>query len=103
MRNSTISLVVLAALAIGGGVGYQLAKRGQVSTASPETLQKVLYWYDPMYPQQHFPAPGKSPFMDMPLVPKYQESTAAEVSPAVQVSQGLQQNLGVRLATVAKG
>lgn len=36
MRNSTISLVVLAALAIGGGVGYQLAKRGQVSTASPE-------------------------------------------------------------------
>lgn len=103
MRNSTISLVVLAALAIGGGVGYQLAKRGQMSTASAETQQNVLYWYDPMYPQQHFPAPGKSPFMDMPLVPKYQESTAAEVSPAVQVSQRLQQNLGVRLATVAKG
>jgi Cu(I)/Ag(I) efflux system membrane fusion protein len=30
----------------------------------------VLYWYDPMVPQQHFEKPGKSPFMDMQLVPR---------------------------------
>lgn len=34
----------------------------------------VLYWYDPMYADRHFDKPGKSPFMDMELVPKYAES-----------------------------
>src|SRR5690606_41655584 len=33
--------------------------------------RKVLYWYDPMFPQQHFDKPGPSPFMDMALVPRY--------------------------------
>jgi Cu(I)/Ag(I) efflux system membrane fusion protein len=28
------------------------------------------YWYDPMVPNQRFDKPGKSPFMDMQLVPK---------------------------------
>ncbi len=33
--------------------------------------REVLYWYDPMQPQQRFDKPGRSPFMDMDLVPKY--------------------------------
>ena len=33
--------------------------------------KKILYWYDPMVPDKHFDKPGKSPFMDMELVPKY--------------------------------
>lgn len=33
----------------------------------------VLYWYDPMAADKHFDKPGKSPFMDMQLVPKYKE------------------------------
>ena len=33
--------------------------------------QTILYWYDPMKPDQHFDKPGKSPFMDMELIPKY--------------------------------
>jgi Cu(I)/Ag(I) efflux system membrane fusion protein len=32
---------------------------------------KPLYYYDPMVPNQHFDQPGKSPFMDMQLVPKF--------------------------------
>jgi membrane fusion protein, copper/silver efflux system len=35
--------------------------------------KEVLYWYDPMKPEVHFDRPGKSPFMDMDLVPKYAE------------------------------
>lgn len=31
---------------------------------------KPAYWYDPMFPTQRFDKPGKSPFMDMQLVPK---------------------------------
>ena len=31
----------------------------------------MLYWHDPMVPGQRFDKPGKSPFMDMQLVPVY--------------------------------
>ena len=33
----------------------------------------VKYWYDPMVPNQKFDKPGKSPFMDMQLAPRYAE------------------------------
>jgi membrane fusion protein, copper/silver efflux system len=39
--------------------------------------RKVLYWYDPMKPEAHFDKPGKSPFMDMQLEPKYAEEAPA--------------------------
>jgi Cu(I)/Ag(I) efflux system membrane fusion protein len=39
--------------------------------------RKILYWYDPMKPEQHFDKPGKSPFMDMQLVPKYADEVRA--------------------------
>ncbi len=38
--------------------------------------RKVLYWYDPMAPGSHFDKPGKSPLMDMQLVPKYADEVA---------------------------
>ena len=38
--------------------------------------RKVLYWFDPMAPGSHFDKPGKSPFMDMQLVPKYADEAA---------------------------
>ncbi len=33
--------------------------------------RKILYWHDPMVPNARFDKPGKSPFMDMDLVPVY--------------------------------
>jgi rubredoxin len=42
------------------------------SSAAPDAAsaeRKPLYWFDPMKPQQHCDKPGKSPFMDMQLVP----------------------------------
>jgi Cu(I)/Ag(I) efflux system membrane fusion protein len=63
----------------------------------------VLYWYDPMVPQQHFDKPGKSPFMDMQLVPRYaREAATSGASATVTVSRGMQQNLGLRLANVER-
>ena len=47
------------------------------ATSSPLSSRRVLYWYDPMAPGSHFDKPGKSPFMDMQLVPKYADKTAA--------------------------
>ncbi|MDI1253330.1 MAG: efflux RND transporter periplasmic adaptor subunit [Thermomonas sp.] len=44
--------------------------------AGASSDKPVLYWYDPMQPDKHFDKPGKSPFMDMQLVPKYAEAGA---------------------------
>src|SRR6188768_4384582 len=37
----------------------------------PTTGRKILFYYDPMVPGKDFDAPGRSPFMNMMLVPKY--------------------------------
>lgn len=67
---------------------------------NPDDPREVLYWYDPMYPQQHFEQPGPSPFMEMDLVPRYAEpdSDGATLSIAPRVTQ----NLGMRVATVRR-
>lgn len=72
-------------------------KNGIVQDSSGK---EVLYWYDPMVPEQKFEKPGKSPFMDMQLVPKY---TGAGSDPAtVTVPSLTLQNLGIRIEPVTK-
>jgi membrane fusion protein, copper/silver efflux system len=103
-------------LALGAAGGYWLAPSNSLSTsqadpaaktsAAASSEPKVLYWFDPMYPQQQFDSPGKSPFMDMQLVPRYADGAAHTDSAqpaAVQVAAGVQQNLGMRLASVSLG
>jgi Cu(I)/Ag(I) efflux system membrane fusion protein len=53
-----------------------------------------------MVPGQKFDKPGKSPFMDMDLVPVYAEAGADEGN--VAISARMQQNLGVRTAEVTR-
>lgn len=62
--------------------------------------KEVLYWYDPMTPDQKFNKPGKSPFMDMQLVPKY--AGASGEAAAVVVPSQTMQNLGIRIEPVTK-
>ena len=62
--------------------------------ALAEGERKALYWHDPMYPQQKFDKPGKSPFMDMQLVPVYADDKSEQGG--VTVSSRAQQNLGMR-------
>ena len=79
--------VVLAVAGVAGGYWYGMSQglkhvAPAATSAAPvapvtEAGRKVLYWYDPMYPQQRFEKPGKSPFMDMQLVPKYADDDAA--------------------------
>ncbi|KWE47654.1 RND transporter MFP subunit [Burkholderia ubonensis] len=66
----------------------------------PKTGRKVLYWHDPMVPNQHFDKPGKSPFMDMQLEPVYADEGGG--STGIKIDPGLQQNLGIRYATVRR-
>ncbi|MFC0402137.1 efflux RND transporter periplasmic adaptor subunit [Paraburkholderia rhizosphaerae] len=66
--------------------------------AGPRSGRKVLYWHDPMVPNQHFDKPGKSPFMDMQLQPVYADEGGN--NNGVHIDPGLQQDLGIRYATV---
>lgn len=95
-----------AALGVAGG--YWFAHRqgmdGSMAAGQSSSVpdnRKVLYWYDPMYPQQKFDKPGKSPFMDMELMPRYADAEADDA--AVSIGPGLTQNLGLRLAAVTRG
>lgn len=111
--NKKLSAAAVLLLVVGAGLGYGVAswRAGMPPTASSETSRdataasgptgdrKVLYWYDPMVPQQKFDKPGKSPFMDMQLVPKYADDAPAG---GVAVDPRIAQTLGVRTATVEK-
>jgi len=98
-----------AALAvIAGSAGYGLANlqrsKPAEATASPTAAgRKVLYWYDPMAPAQHFDKPGKSPFMDMQLVARYADDGGGGQAAGVRIDPAAVQSLGVRLASVRRG
>ena len=85
---------------LGSGVAAS-GNAGQTGAAAPGNGRKVLYWHDPMVPGQKFDKPGKSPFMDMALVPVYAGEAGDEGK--VSISARMQQNLGVRTVPVTKG
>ncbi|GBK57266.1 Cu(I)/Ag(I) efflux system membrane protein CusB [Edwardsiella piscicida] len=73
------------------------------ATSAPAE-RRVLFWYDPMKPDVKFDQPGKSPFMDMDLVPKYaDEGGDAGQESGVRIDPAQRQNLGLKTATVRRG
>lgn len=110
-RRVIISVIgALVVLGLTGAGAYHLGIRAGAHGAAPaaiatpgtdKTERRVLYWHDPMVPGQKFDKPGKSPFMDMDLVPVYADEAQSEGG--VAVSPGVQQNLGIRIAEVRKG
>jgi len=124
MNRKTMAIALLAVLGVGaGGYGvYRLGMNKGMEAAAgaapavnaeaagavgaggaldPATGRKVLYWHDPMVPGQKFDKPGKSPFMDMQLVPVYADAPADEGK--VSISPVVEQNLGIRTADVTRG
>jgi len=92
----------LAATLIAGGSGYWLGQFGQAPSQPVASVdgRKVLYYYDPMFPLQKFDKPGKSPFMDMELEPKYADGggeAATDAAPSVSINPSAMQNLGIRV------
>lgn len=120
--KTTLMVTLIGSLGLSGFAGYWLGHQSNMSapvksaatvTLAPKPAEpKVLYWYDPMKPDQHFDKPGKSPYMDMDLVPKYAEAPAnnnestdpkAEQAMGVRIDPALTQNLGVRIVPVEQG
>ena len=112
MKNRILILALIVA-GVGGGYGlYRLgmnqgaktanpAADGKVAAVSTTTNKTPLYWQDPMNPGQKFDKPGKSPYMDMELVPVYGD--AGNDASNVTISPRVEQNLGIRTAEVTKG
>ncbi|MBK5529373.1 efflux RND transporter periplasmic adaptor subunit [Pseudomonas sp. TH08] len=98
-----VSMVV----GLAGGYWFAPQRISETPGAAPEQSaktsdeRKALYWYDPMYPQQKFDKPGKSPFMDMQLVAQYASGSNDQAT--VSIDPGVAQNLGLRSATVNRG
>jgi len=84
-----------------GSAGTAANSPLQAGDIDPETGRRILYWHDPMVPGQRFDRPGRSPFMNMNLVPVYEG--AGEDGGAVEISPRTQQNLGIRTAVVTRG
>ncbi len=94
--------IVIAVAAFGVLVGYWIGHRAETGASKASSGEKqVLYWFDPMYPNQHFDKPGKSPFMDMQLVPKYADE-AQSGAEGINIDASIVQNVGLRLATVER-
>ena len=100
-----------AALSVVALIAFLVGRYG--GPASPDPLvgtgaggKQPLYYYDPMFPNQKFDKPGKSPFMDMELVPKYADEgsggAGASGPPAVTISPAAMQNLGVRIVAAKR-
>ena len=100
-HRTQLSVAGVIAVLIAGGVGYLLGHR-QSTTGEPQgasTERKVLYWHDPMVPSARFDKPGKSPYMDMQLVPVYADEVD---SGGVHIDPNVTQSLGIRLGKVEK-
>ncbi len=116
-HNASRVLLGCVLLVTGAAVGFgygrmpvqsveqmpETASANHAAQAPDPVAPKILYWYDPMKPDQHFDKPGRSPFMDMDLVPRYAETPALTASPGVKIDARLTQNLGLRTVAVKLG
>jgi len=96
-----MAAIALVSLAAGYGMSILGSDTSAGTSGSGDAdCDKVLYWYDPMVPGQRFDEPGKSPFMDMMLVPKCAGETATA---GVQIDPELMQSFGIRTAAAKFG
>lgn len=96
---------LLAMAMAAGGTGYWIGHGGgsPAPMASTADGRQPLYYYDPMFPNQKFDKPGKSPFMDMQLVPKYADEGGAAGPAGVTIDPAARQSLGIRLVAAQRG
>lgn len=117
MTRKHLILGASAAILIAGGGGYWLGQTAvddmnmpassggsagaptKAGDVDPKTGKRVLYWQDPMVPGQRFDKPGKSPFMDMDLVPVYEGGEGGGIA----IDGSVRQSLAIRTGAVEQG
>ena len=103
MNRKTKLIALLGAVALlGVATAWYFPHTGPASDTKTE--RQVLYWTDPMVPGYRSDKPGKSPFMDMDLVPVYANDAGGDSgAPVVTVRPEFIQNFGVRTHKVTRG
>ncbi len=102
MKRKTLIILLSGAvlLAVAVSLFWQRQLPSASMTQAPSAdKREVLYWTDPMVPGYRSDKPGKSPFMDMELVPVYAENGGGDDS-SVSIRPEVINNLGVRSDTV---
>ena len=96
---------LLGTLIVAGGGGYWLGHRGGDDATAPSAKQrKILYWHDPMVPQEHYDNPDSLSSMGMKTQPKYaDEGGAPGEAPGITVNSAAMQNLGIRIVPAQMG
>ncbi len=107
LRNKRLGIAMGALLLVGVGAGAGIVVAPRLDGAGGETAEgggerEILYWYDPMVPNERYPGPGKSS-MNMETIPKYADEGGTTATPGVRIDPALAQNLGVRYATARRG
>lgn len=112
MSHVKLIVALLAVLLGGAALGYWFAHwsmqpdtsltaaAGGDAATPAKGGRKILYWHDPMVRGPKFDKPGKSPFMDMQLVPVYADEEGGDA--AVRIGSNVSQNLGIRVGKVEK-
>lgn len=86
LRNNRLGIAAGALLLVGIGVGAGLVIAQRMDGAPALTAdgageREILYWYDPMVPNERYPGPGKSS-MNMDTIPKYADEGETAPPPA---------------------
>jgi len=109
MKRIHLIVILIVLITVAAAVWYSMNRHAMTSMTPANNAidgvvqdnsgKTVRYWYDPMAPEQKFDKPGKSPFMDMQLIPKYAEEAGSDSG--VSIPANTQQNLGMRIQPVS--
>lgn len=106
-RNMKLTLIFATILVLGSATAWYFLHAGKNPAGAgggTKAERQVLYWTDPMVPGYRSDKPGKSPFMDMELVPVYADDAGASGgAPVVTIRPEFIQNFGVRTHKVTPG
>lgn len=98
---------IMAAVLIAGGGGYWLGQRGSsdaTQSAKNADGRKILYYYDPMVPQERYDNPDSLSSMGMKTIPKYADASGTgNDAPGIRVNPAAMQNLGIRVVAAEIG
>lgn len=97
--------MIVSSLIAGGLISVTTlqAFHSSEKTENSVSERRVLFWYDPMKPDVKFDKPGKSPFMDMDLVPKYADENNDKSGGGIRIDPTQVQNLGLKTQKVTRG
>ncbi|MBU6207570.1 MAG: efflux RND transporter periplasmic adaptor subunit [Alphaproteobacteria bacterium] len=107
-QRARLGAALAAVVVVAGGGGYWLGAAynptvAPIANAAP--ARKILYYYDPMVPQEHYDDPNTLSSMGMKTQPKYAEegNTGTSEPAGIKVNPAAMQNLGIRVVTAQMG